>query len=148
MKRIIRLTESDLARIVKRVISETEEESQNMLPDKNWLTIYNGLKTVSDSSGNMPKIINFTYEGKKITSLNWGNHSDAGKKKKWGLSMDSNDQELFFATEDEMTSKIYEKLSGGKSYYDGKHYGVDLPLNYSNPQTVISTVKKLVKGIG
>ena len=64
MKRIVRLTERDLTRIVKQVISETEEESQNMLTDKNWLTIYNGLKTVSDSSGNMPKIINFTYEGK------------------------------------------------------------------------------------
>ena len=148
MKRIVRLTERDLTRIVKQVISETEEESQNMLTDKNWLTIYNGLKTVSDSSGNMPKIINFTYEGKKITSLNWGNHSEAGKKKKWGLSMGSDDQELGFSTKDEMTSKRYENLSGGKSYYDGKYYSDDLPLNYSNPQTVISTVKKLVKGMG
>lgn len=148
MKRIVRLTESDLARIVRRVISETEEESQNMLPDKNWLTIYSGLKTVSDSSGNMPKIINSTYEGKKRTSLNWGSHSEAGKKKKWGLNVSSDDQELGFSTEDEMTSKRYENLSGGKSYYDGKYYSDFLPLNYSNPQTVISTVKKLVKGMG
>ena len=72
MKRIVRLTERDLTRIVKQVISETEEESQNMLTDKNWLTIYNGLKTVSDSSGNMPKIINFTYEGKKNYILELG----------------------------------------------------------------------------
>ena len=148
MRRIIKITQSDLARIVKRVISEKEEESQNMLLDKNWLTIYNGLKSVTDSSGNMPKVINFTYEGKKITSLNWGNHSDAGKKKKWGLSMSSDDQELGFSTEDETTSKTYEKLTSRKCYKSPKCYTDELPLNYSKPDTVISTVKKLVKGMG
>jgi hypothetical protein len=154
MKKIIRLTESDLVRIVKRVINEKEEESQNMLPDKNWLTIYNGLKTVTDSSGNMPKIITFIDDdginptNKKITSLNWGNHSDAGKKKNWGLSMSSDDQELGFSTKDETTSKKYENLTGQKCYKSPSYYSHELPLNYSNPETVISTVKKLVKGMG
>lgn len=148
MKRIVRLTESDLARIVRRVISEKEEESQNMLIDKNWLTIFSGLKSVTDSSGNMPKIIKFTSDGEKITSLNWGTHSEAGKKKKWGLSMSSDDQELKFSTEDETTSEIYENLMGRTCSKSGPYYTDFLPLNYSNPQIVISTVKKIVKGLG
>ena len=148
MKRIIRLTESDLARIVRRVISETEEESQNMLLDKNWLTISSGLKSVTDSSGNMPKIINFTSDGEKITSLNWGRHSEAGKKKKWGLSISSDDQELKFTTEDETTSEIYEDLTDRTCSLSGRYYSDFQPLNYSKPNTVISTVKNIIKGLG
>jgi hypothetical protein len=148
MKKIIKLTESDLTRIVRRVISEQKKESEDMTFDKNWVTIYNGLKTVTDSSGNMPKIINFTYEGKKMQSLNWGTFSEAGKKKKWGLGIDSHDPELVFATKDEMTSKKYESLTGKKCIKTPSYYSYELPLNYSKPDQVISTVKKIIKGMG
>jgi len=148
MKRIVRLTESDLARIVRRVISETEEESQNMLLDKNWLTISSGLKSVTDSSGNMPKIINWTDEEGNQQSLNWGNKSEAGKKKKWGLSLSTYNHNLEFATEDEATSEIYENLTDRTCSKSGPYYTDELPLNYSIPNTVISTVKKIVKGMG
>jgi len=142
MKKIVRLTESDLARIVRRVINE-EMESAN----DNWSIIYSGLKSFTDVSGNRPKIIPFMYEGKKITSLNWGNHSDAGRKKPWGISVSSDDQRLNFGTEYKDTAELYKKLTGKSTYFDGKYYSDDLTLDYSNPQNVISTVKKIITGL-
>lgn len=62
MKRIIRLTESDLTRIVKRII---KEEQLNNSSDDNWPIIYSGLKSFTDVSGNNPKIIPYMYAGKK-----------------------------------------------------------------------------------
>jgi len=144
MKRIVRLTESDLARIVKRVI---KEEQLNNSSDDNWPIIYSGLKSFTDVSGNNPKIIPYMYAGKKITSLNWGNHSEAGKKKPWGISVSSDDQRLKFGTQDEDTADVYESLTGKSPSFDGKYYTDDLTLDYSNPQNVISKVKKIIKGL-
>ena len=144
MKRIIRLTENDLARIVKRVI---KEEQLNNTSDDNWPIIYSGLKSFTDVSGNSPKIIPFIYDGKKITSLNWGNHSDAGKKKPWGISVSSDDQRLKFGTQDENTADLYKTLTGKSPNFDGKYYTNELTLDYSNPQNVILKVKKIIKGL-
>ena len=144
MKKIIRLNESDLARIVRRVISE---EQVTVPSTDNWPIIFSGLKTFADVTGNAPKIIPFTYEGQKITSLNWGNHSEAGRKKPWGISISSEDPDLKFGTQDENVANIYKKLTNKSPRFDGKYFTDDLTLDYSNPQSTISTVKKIIKGL-
>ena len=59
MKKVIRLTESDLVRIVKRVINESKKN-----PHPNKGIVYDGVKitTVSPSGGP----VYLTYKGKKL----------------------------------------------------------------------------------
>jgi hypothetical protein len=59
MKKVIRLTESDLVKIVKRVISESKKN-----PHPNKGIVYDGVKitTVSPSGGP----VYLTYKGKKL----------------------------------------------------------------------------------
>ena len=59
MKKIVKLTESDLVRIVKRVINESKKT-----PHPNKGIVYDGVKisTVSPSGGP----VYLTYKGKKL----------------------------------------------------------------------------------
>jgi hypothetical protein len=58
MKKVIKLTEADLNRIVRRVIQEQEDETQNIESDKtdykllrDYLTLKNGFEYVDDLNG-------------------------------------------------------------------------------------------------
>ena len=137
-----KLLETKLGDVKPLVMEELNDKSGD-----NWPIIYSSLKSVTDVSGNSPKIIPFTYDGKKITSLNWGNHSDTGKKKPWGISVSSDDQRLKFGTQDKNSADVYKTLTTKTPYFDGKYYTNDLTLDYSNPQNVIATVKKIIKGL-
>jgi hypothetical protein len=145
MKKIIRLTESDLARIVKRIIIEEEEMTTN----DNWVTIKNRLKLVTDSDGNNPKTIDFKYKNKPMTTLNWGNKSDQGKRKNWGLGIGS-DGNLVFITSDEIQSKIFENQWGVKTDFNSlsKNYSSKSKIDFSNPSNVISKIKKTILSLG
>jgi hypothetical protein len=90
MKKIIRLTESDLTRIVKRVIKEQNkvEEGRN---NPNWVNLVSKLKTLSYS----PKILTFnSYDTPPIPSqsLNWGTTKSPNGK--YGLAIGSTDSKL------------------------------------------------------
>ena len=141
MKRIIRLTESDLTRIVRRVIKEEESIASG---DQNWLKILSGLKTF-----NNPKVINFKYGGKPITSLNWGKHSNAGKNKNWGLSIVS-DERITFQTSDEIQSKLFENEMKVENNYNNLsgNYSYDGDIDFSNPQKIISKIKSVITILG
>jgi hypothetical protein len=141
MKKIIRLTETDLARIVKRVVSEQMEMGSG---DQNWLKILSGLKTF-----NNPKVINFKSDGKPITSLNWGKHSDSGKNKNWGLSV-SSDGSMTFQTSDQIQSKLFENKMGVKNNYNSlsKNYSYNSDMDFSIPQDIISKIKSVITILG
>jgi hypothetical protein len=90
MKKIIRLTESDLTRIVKRVIKEQNkvEEGRN---NPNWVNLVSKLKTLSYS----PKILTFnSYDTPPIPSqsLNWCTTKSPNGK--YGLAIGSTDSKL------------------------------------------------------
>jgi len=142
MKKIVRLTESDLVRIVKRVISEQENNKPSF--DKNWLTILSGLKNF-----NSPKVINFNDDGKPITSLNWGTHSESGRNKNWGLSI-SSDNSLAFQTKDEIQSKVFNTVMRLKPNFNSlsKNYSYSGDINFSNPNEVISKIKNIILSLG
>ena len=63
MARIVRLTERDLTRIVKRVIME-----QKIMSDATFEELYNGLKNqgISVKKGNDPKKGKFLYSGQWV----------------------------------------------------------------------------------
>ena len=143
MKKVIRLTESDLMRIVKRVISEQSLGDKPSF-DKNWLKTLSGLKNF-----NNPKVINFKYEGEPVTSLNWGIHSDQGRKKNWGLSL-SSDNSLSFQTKDEIQSKVFQTVMGLKPEFNSlsKSYSYNGDVGFSNSSELISKIKKIILSLG
>jgi hypothetical protein len=59
MKKVIKLTESDLLRIVKRVINESKKN-----PHPNNGIVYGGVKITTVNSSGGP--VYLTYKGKKI----------------------------------------------------------------------------------
>ena len=145
MKKVIRLTESDLMRIVKRVISEQEGRPDPSTHfDNNWLKTLSGLKNF-----NNPKVINFKYEGEPVTSLNWGIHSDQGRNKNWGLSL-SSDNDLSFQTKDEIQSKVFQTVMGLKPDFNNlsKSYSYNGDIDFSNSSELISKIKKIILSLG
>jgi hypothetical protein len=85
MARIVRLTERDLTRIVKRVIME-----QKIMSDATFEELYNGLKNqgISVKKGNDPKKGKFLYSGLWViwadNSINNGYPISSGDKMyKW-----------------------------------------------------------------
>jgi len=112
--------------------------------DKNWLTILSGLKNF-----NNPKVINFNDDGKTITSLNWGTHSQSGRNKNWGLSI-SSDNSLAFQTKDEIQSKVFNTVMRLKSNFNSlsKNYSYSGDINFSNPNEVISKIKNIILSLG
>jgi len=137
MKKIIRLTESDLARLVKRVIIEQERDNEI-----GWNVILKGLANY----GNPKKIIT-----PEVQSLNWGMLKGSGYN--WGLGIADNGS-LPFQTTDEIQSKLFLNVikefgynvgSYFKHTYQGKtRWGDSIKLDYSNPEKIIKMVKKLV----
>jgi hypothetical protein len=94
MKKVIRLTESDLVRLVKRVIKEQEEDEN----DKNWTSIVSSLLSTN------PKQIKMK-DGNH--SLNWGSHSAGGYD--WGLSIGKTGT-FTFQSENNVKSKQVSEL--------------------------------------
>lgn len=137
MKKVVRLTENDLVKIVKRVINE-----QSPMVDKSWSIILSGLKQF-----NNPKVINFTSKDKRITSLNWGTHSEQGRTKNWGLSL-SSDNDLVFQTTDENQSNVFQQVTGLKPNDLSNRYLYSGKMNFNNPNEVVSKVQKIIKSLG
>jgi len=147
MKRIIRLTESDLTRIVRRVIMEEESlnlDSTGSSVSKNWPSILSGLK-----SFNNPKVINFKFKGNPMTSLNWGTNSEQGKDKNWGISL-SSDNNFVFLTKDMIQSKVFNSVMGLKPEFNNsnKSYLYTGDMDFSNPSNVISKIKNVILSLG
>jgi hypothetical protein len=134
MGRIVRLTEQDLARIVKRVIREQEETS-------GWENVKKQLINYES-----PKVINFTYEGKPTTSLNWGMHSRRGKDN-WGLSISSDDG-IKFQTTDEVQSLLFKSITKNKSMVNyNNRWSTDFDLNYTDSK-IVPMIKNLIDVLG
>jgi hypothetical protein len=146
MAKIVRLTERDLTRLVRKVIKEQTESDLNQVGSKNlWSQIEKGLITF-----NNPKVIRSKTidEGKPFTSLNWGSHKEKGHN--WGVSVSSDDNDLAFQTSDEINGKIFKDIAGITPDYNklSKNWSShNYKLDYSNPTKVISFVKNLISSL-
>jgi hypothetical protein len=158
MKKIVRLTESDLVRLVKRVINEQDlysmptssiyEPGSGVLTSQalkekkqkdGWIKVRDGLKSYYN-----PNVIS----SRGVESLNWGTHKSGGYD--WGLSID-NHNTLPFQTKSKNKSQHFEKVV--RSFgLDPKirvsdNWFSDIELDYSNPQKIIDMVKKILDGL-
>ena len=90
MKKIIRLTESDLARIVKKVINEQTSVKQGR-SNPQWIMLVDKLKNLSYS----PKVLTFnSYDTPPVPSqsLNWGTAKSS--RGKYGFAIASTDSKM------------------------------------------------------
>ena len=141
MKKIIRLTESDLTRIVKRVIREEEKGltgGGKLTGDEDFSSVIKSLKTF-----NSPKIINFQWEGKPMTTLNWGKMSERGKDKSWGYAIGTDGHQTFLST-DPREAKLFEMIMKQKTNKNTENYSY---VGTLDPTTAVSKVKELINGL-
>ena len=103
MKRVVRLTESDLARIVRRVIKEAEMDSDMSMTNTGWNKVYDALSVFKN-----PKIIKWKDSDGANASLNWGSHKTGGNS--WGLSVNS-DGNISFQSEDDEELGIFDDIT-------------------------------------
>jgi hypothetical protein len=99
MKRIVRLTESDLARIVRRVISEEMEQESGL---DGWSKIVTSLQNTN------PKLIKMK-DGDQ--SLNWYGH-----RPKWNIAISKNGSFLFTIYGDLEKLELIQKLCKMKGF--------------------------------
>jgi hypothetical protein len=138
MKKIVRLTESDLARIVKRVINEEMDAESLTDTGSDFSSVIKSLKTF-----NSPKIINFQWKGKPMTTLNWGKMSDRGKDKSWGYAIGTDGKQTFLTTNPK-ESKLFEKTMGVKTNKYTENYSWDGSID---PTNAVTKVKELINGL-
>ena len=89
MKKVIRLTEDDLARIVKRIINEQKNKEGRNNPL--WVNLVSKLKELSYP----PKVLTFdSYDTPPIPSqsLNWGTAKSTNGK--YGFAISSTDSKM------------------------------------------------------
>jgi len=156
MKKIIRLTESDLTRIVRRVIQEQETGfpssliggggsksiggggSKSIGGGKDFSSVISSLKTF-----NIPKVINFQDKGELMTTLNWGKMSDRGKNKSWGYAIRSDGHQVFLST-NPREAKLFEMIMGKKTEKHTENYSYD---GFMDSTTAVLKVKELINGL-
>jgi hypothetical protein len=172
MKRIIRLTESDLTRIVRRVIQEQETGFPSSLIGGGGSKSIGGGGSKSIGGGgsksiggggsksigggkdfssvisslktfNIPKVINFQDNGELMTTLNWGKMSDRGKTKSWGYTIGSDGYQVFLST-NPREAKLFEMIMGKKTEKVTENYSYD---GFMDPTTAVSKVKELINGL-
>jgi hypothetical protein len=103
MKRIVRLTERDLTRLVKKIIMETEMDSDMSMTNTGWNKVYDALSVFKN-----PKIIKWKDSDGANASLNWGSHKTGGNS--WGLSVNS-DGNISFHSEDDEELGIFDDIT-------------------------------------
>jgi|LakMenE18May11ns_1017448.scaffolds.fasta_scaffold9845628_2 hypothetical protein len=139
MKKVIKLTESELTNLIKNIISEV-----NNMVDDNWMIIKEKLKSYD------PQSVSITYEGRDIEKLSFGIYKRS--RYDWGLSVDS-DGEIDFQTFSIDKSKLYAGIikKYGLTIDENDMYSViakryidSQKVDISNPNKVITLMTELL----
>jgi len=139
MRKVIKLTESELTNLIKNIISEV-----NNMVDDNWMLIKEKLKSYD------PQSVSITYEGRDIEKLSFGIYKRS--KYDWGLSVDS-DGEIDFQTFSIDKSKLYAGIikKYGLTIDENDMYSViakryidSQKVDISNPNKVITLMTELL----
>jgi hypothetical protein len=139
MKKVIKLTESELTNLIKNIISEV-----NNMVDDNWMLIKEKLKSYD------PQSVSITYEGRDIEKLSFGIYKRS--RYDWGLSVDS-DGEIDFQTFSIDKSKLYAGIikKYGLTIDENDMYSViakryidSQKVDISNPNKVITLMTELL----
>lgn len=133
--KIRHIQESNL-KLEKRLLSEDLETESG-----EFSKVISSLRTF-----NQPKIINFQWEGKPMTTLNWGKMSERGKDKNWGFAIGSDGEQTFIST-DPREAKVFEMTMGVKTEKPSgpvKNYSYNGSIDSA---TAVAKVKELINGL-
>jgi hypothetical protein len=140
MKRIVRLTERDLTRIVKRVLNEQGDATPKDRNNPRWKNLFNTLKNV-----NNPKILTFnSYEGVPSQSLNWGSAKTKGAPYALGIlsfGPDLPNEDMMVFANDEVGRYTDDVLL---NWWRDRGYtarGTNVNINYDDADKLASDLK-------
>jgi hypothetical protein len=144
MKKIIRLTESDLIRIVKKVINEQTSVKQGR-SNPQWIMLVDKLKNLSYP----PKVLTFnSYDTPPIPSqsLNWG--TAKGPNGAYAFAIASTDSKLpqeiisLFNSDDRNNQKEMHKWWERRGY---KTNGSDISINFNESDKLKTDIESFFK---
>jgi hypothetical protein len=144
MKKIIRLTESDLARIVKKVINEQTSVKQGR-SNPQWIMLVDKLKNLSYP----PKVLTFnSYDTPPVPSqsLNWGTAKSS--RGKYGFAIASTDSKMpqeritLFNSDDRKNQTEMHKWWERRGY---KTNGFDITINFKDSDKLRNDIESFFK---
>jgi hypothetical protein len=145
MKKVIRLTESDLTRIVRRVVEEVESSAKEGRNNPLWINLVSKLRGLSYS----PKVLTFnTYDTPPISSqsLNWG--TAKGPNGKYALAIASTDSERPKERMDLFNSDDREKQMEMHNWWKKRGYvtnGDDISINFKEADKLRNDIEQFFK---
>jgi len=147
MSKIIKLTESDLIRIVKKVLQEqlTVDSGQNFKTfEKNMMGV-----------NPQPRKFNYKIEDTVVTSLNWGSADKRNKTASYSVSTDSRDPELKIVPTNpasELSRYNTQLLANINKFFKDKGYSIKpssklttVTIDYSKGEKVKNDLNELFK---
>jgi peptidoglycan hydrolase-like protein with peptidoglycan-binding domain len=147
MPKIIKLTESDLIRIVKKVLQEqlTVDSGQNFKTfEKNMMGV-----------NPQPRKFNYKIEDTVVTSLNWGSADKRNKTASYSVSIDSRDPSLKIIPTNptsELSRYNTQLLANFNKFFKDKGYsikrsnlGTTVTIDYSKGEKLKNDLNELFK---
>lgn len=147
MSKIIKLTESDLIRIVKKVLQEqlTVDSGQNFKTfEKNMMGV-----------NPQPRKFNYKIEDTVVTSLNWGSADKRNKTASYSVSTDSRDPELKIVPTNpasELSRYNTQLLANFNKFFKDKGYSIkpsrletEVTIDFSKGEKIKNDLNELFK---
>jgi hypothetical protein len=135
MKKVIRLTEADLARIVKRVIQEQVTKGRN---NPRWIKLFNVLRNIGS-----PKVLTFKdFDGNPSQSLNWGTTKTSNAD--YGLAASDAHESFYLMSDNKQLLSSLFKWWSNKGYKTDV-IGGEVMINFDNVDKISSDLQNFFK---
>jgi hypothetical protein len=135
MKKIVRLTESDLVRLVNKVIKEESKTDRN---NPRWIKLFNVLKGIGN-----PKVLTFKdFDGKLSQSLNWGTTKQ--RNANYALAIDDASEEFKLFSDNNQLEKALYQWWANKGYQVGDRDG-SVKINFDDVNKIAVDLQNFIK---
>ena len=135
MKKVIRLTEADLARIVKRAIKEQVTKGRN---NPRWIKLFNVLRNIGS-----PKVLTFKdFDGNPSQSLNWGTTKTSNAD--YGLAASDAHESFYLMSDNKQLLSSLFKWWSNKGYKTDV-IGGEVMINFDNVDKISSDLQNFFK---
>ena len=135
MKKVVRLTEADLVRIVKRVIKEQGITGRN---NPRWIKLFNVLRNIGS-----PKVLTFKdFDGNPSQSLNWGTTKTSNAN--YGLAASDAHESFYLMSDNKQLLSTLFKWWSNKGYKTDVRGG-EVMINFDNVDKISSDLQNFFK---